>query len=121
MTAVAPERQAMGFALRDLRPWEGLVDAVREGERLGFGRLFIPEIPGGRDAVATLSALADVAGGIGLATGILPMTARGPLVTAMAATTLQERSGGRFVLGLGTGPAAPGALARLGDLVAVLR
>jgi alkanesulfonate monooxygenase SsuD/methylene tetrahydromethanopterin reductase-like flavin-dependent oxidoreductase (luciferase family) len=121
MTAVAPERQAMGFALRDLRPWEGLVDAVREGERLGFGRLFIPEIPGGRDAVATLSALADVAGGIGLATGILPMNAREPLVTAMAATTLQERSGGRFVLGLGTGPAAPGALARLGDLVAVLR
>ncbi len=111
----------MGFALRDVRPWDGLVEAVREGERLGYARLFLPEIPGGRDAVATLSALTDAARRMGLATGVLPMAARTPLATAMAAATLQERSGGRFVLGLGTGPAVPGALGRLGDLVAVLR
>ena len=31
----------------------------------------------------------------------------------MAAATLQERSGGRHILGVGTGPSAPGALERL--------
>jgi alkanesulfonate monooxygenase SsuD/methylene tetrahydromethanopterin reductase-like flavin-dependent oxidoreductase (luciferase family) len=121
MAAVTTSRQALGFALRDVRPWAGLAAAVREGERLGYERLFLPEIPGGRDAVATLSALASEAPGLGLATGILPMTARSALATAMAAATLQERSGGRFVLGLGTGPAAPGALGRLRGLVTTLR
>jgi alkanesulfonate monooxygenase SsuD/methylene tetrahydromethanopterin reductase-like flavin-dependent oxidoreductase (luciferase family) len=121
MAAVTTPRQALGFALRDVRPWDGLVSAVRDGERLGYERLFLPEIPGGRDAVATLSALVPEAPALGLATGILPMTARSALATAMAAATLQERSGGRFVLGLGTGPAVPGALERLRALVAALR
>jgi alkanesulfonate monooxygenase SsuD/methylene tetrahydromethanopterin reductase-like flavin-dependent oxidoreductase (luciferase family) len=39
----------------------------------------------------------------------------------MAAATVQERSGGRLLLGIGTGPAAPGALARLGSTVEALR
>ena len=39
----------------------------------------------------------------------------------MAAATVQERSGGRHVLGLGTGPATPGALERLRAEVASLR
>jgi 5,10-methylenetetrahydromethanopterin reductase len=121
MAAVTTSRQALGFALRDVRPWDGLVAAVRDGERLGYERLFLPEIPGGRDAVATLAALVPEAPGLGLATGILPMTTRSPLAIAMAATTLQERSGGRFVLGLGTGPAGPGALDRLRELVGALR
>ncbi len=121
MAAVRTLRQALGFALRDVRPWDGLVAAVRDGERLGYERLFVPEIPGGRDAVATLASLAPEAPGLGLATGVLPLPARSTLATAMAAATLQERSGGRFVLGLGTGPAVPGALDRLRDLVAALR
>lgn len=121
MAAVTTSRQALGFALRDVRPWDALVATVRDGERLGYERLFLPEIPGGRDAVATLAALAPEAPALGLATGILPMPARSPLATAMAAATLQERSGGRFVLGLGTGPVVPGALARLREHVTSLR
>ena len=39
----------------------------------------------------------------------------------MAAATVQERSGGRLLLGLGTGPAVPGALERLRGTVVALR
>ncbi len=39
----------------------------------------------------------------------------------MAAATVQERSAGRLVLGIGTGPAVPGALDRLRNLVLTIR
>jgi alkanesulfonate monooxygenase SsuD/methylene tetrahydromethanopterin reductase-like flavin-dependent oxidoreductase (luciferase family) len=42
-------------------------------------------------------------------------------LTAMAAATVHERSGGRAILGLGTGPATPGALDELRRRVLVLR
>src|SRR5581483_3393424 len=41
--------------------------------------------------------------------------------TGMAATTVHELSGGGLILGQGTGPAAPGALRRLRELVVALR
>jgi alkanesulfonate monooxygenase SsuD/methylene tetrahydromethanopterin reductase-like flavin-dependent oxidoreductase (luciferase family) len=43
------------------------------------------------------------------------------MLTAMAGATVQERSGGRLVLGLGTGPAVRGALDRLRSLVVGLQ
>lgn len=121
MAAVTDHRQSLGFALRDVRPWAGLIAAVRDGELAGYEHLFLPEIPGGRDAMTTLAALAADAPGLRLGTGVLPMTERSPLATAMAAATLQERSGGRFVLGLGAGAAVNGALERLRAHVIVVR
>jgi alkanesulfonate monooxygenase SsuD/methylene tetrahydromethanopterin reductase-like flavin-dependent oxidoreductase (luciferase family) len=56
-----------------------------------------------------------------LGTGIVPMTSRETLLTAMGAATVHERSGGRLVLGLGTGPVVPGALDRLRGEVRALR
>ena len=52
---------------------------------------------------------------------IIPMSSRTPMLTAMAAAAVHERSLGRLVLGIGTGPAVPGALDRLRELVATLR
>jgi alkanesulfonate monooxygenase SsuD/methylene tetrahydromethanopterin reductase-like flavin-dependent oxidoreductase (luciferase family) len=49
------------------------------------------------------------------------MDARTSMLTAMAAAAVQERSGGRLVLGLGTGPAVSGALDRLRELIGGLR
>jgi alkanesulfonate monooxygenase SsuD/methylene tetrahydromethanopterin reductase-like flavin-dependent oxidoreductase (luciferase family) len=43
------------------------------------------------------------------------------MLLAMAAATVHERSGGRLVLGLGTGDAGRGALEELRDLVAAVR
>jgi alkanesulfonate monooxygenase SsuD/methylene tetrahydromethanopterin reductase-like flavin-dependent oxidoreductase (luciferase family) len=49
------------------------------------------------------------------------MAARTPKLAAMAAATVQERSGGRHILGVGTGGAAPGALDRLRTYVEEIR
>ena len=93
---------------------------MRTGEEAGYDAVFLPEIAG-RDALVTLGALAGETSTLRLATGILPMDSRNLLLTAMAAATVQERSGGRAILGLGTGPAVPGALERLGSRVRSIR
>jgi alkanesulfonate monooxygenase SsuD/methylene tetrahydromethanopterin reductase-like flavin-dependent oxidoreductase (luciferase family) len=49
------------------------------------------------------------------------MRSRTPALAAMAAATVQERSGGRHVLGVGTGGAAAGALDRLRTYVGAIR
>jgi alkanesulfonate monooxygenase SsuD/methylene tetrahydromethanopterin reductase-like flavin-dependent oxidoreductase (luciferase family) len=117
----ANERQPLvGLALRDPYPWPDLAGLVRWAERAGFGAVFLPEV-GARDTLGALAALAGETSEMLLATGVVPIPARSPTLLAMAAATVQERSGGRLVLGLGTGPTMPGALDRLRDVVAALR
>jgi alkanesulfonate monooxygenase SsuD/methylene tetrahydromethanopterin reductase-like flavin-dependent oxidoreductase (luciferase family) len=117
---VTEARPGLGFTLRDPFGWEEFAALAREGERLGYEALFLPEV-GARDVLVALGALAGETSRLTLASGIVPMTSRSPNILAMAAATLHERSSGRFVLGLGTGPAVPGALARLRELVRSLR
>lgn len=110
--------------LRDPLPWDGLARLTRLGEELGYAALFLPEIVA-RDGFAALAALAGETRDLLLGTGVLPMRSRTPLLTAMGAATVQERSGGRLVLGLGTGSAGRGALDELrrtvGDVRSLLR
>jgi len=113
-------RPRSSFALRDPFPWPTIANLVRQGEALGYDSVFLPEIDG-RDALVTLAALAGETETLVLGTGVIPMASRTPMLTAMAAAAVHERSGGRLVLGIGTGPAVPGALDRLRDLVATLR
>jgi F420-dependent oxidoreductase-like protein len=59
----------------------------------------------GSDAVTVLSWIAARTSRIKVGAAILQMPARTPAMTAMTATTLNELSGGRFLLGLGlSGP-----------------
>jgi len=111
---------AMGFALRDALPWADLAGVVRASEQAGYAALFLPEIAG-RDALVTLGALAGETRDLHLATGILPIASRTTLLTAMGAATVHERSGGRLLLGLGTGGIGRGALDRLREEIAGLR
>ena len=115
-------RQPRGtaFALRDPLPWREFSALVRRGEELGYGGVFLPEIAG-RDTLAALTGLAGETSRMLLGTGVVPMGSRSTMLTAMAAATVQERSGGRAILGLGTGAAVPGVLNRLRELVAELR
>lgn len=106
--------------LRDPLPWDGLARLTRLGEDLGYAALFLPEIVA-RDAFAALAALAGETRGLLLGTGVLPMRSRTPLLTAMGAATVQERSSGRLVLGLGTGSVGRGALDELRRMVADVR
>ena len=55
------------------------------------------------DPLVALAAVAGATTRIRLATGIYILPLRHPLVTARAAATLQEASGGRFMLGVGAG------------------
>jgi alkanesulfonate monooxygenase SsuD/methylene tetrahydromethanopterin reductase-like flavin-dependent oxidoreductase (luciferase family) len=122
MASVGAERQpaGLGFALRDPWAWPDFAGLARLGEDLGYAGVFLPEITG-RDALVALAALAAETERLWLGTGVLPMGSRHPLLTAMAAATLDERSGGRAILGLGTGPAVAGASDRLRRMVEALR
>lgn len=122
MPAVSSVRQPSGtaFALRDTLPWADLSAIVRAAEASGYTALFLPEIFG-RDALVTLGALAGETRDLLLGTGVVPMRSRTPLLTAMAAATVQERSGGRLLLGVGTGAPRPGALEELRGFVHALR
>jgi alkanesulfonate monooxygenase SsuD/methylene tetrahydromethanopterin reductase-like flavin-dependent oxidoreductase (luciferase family) len=122
MAGMAEVRQprATALALRDPLAWQVFAGAARLAEELGYGAVFLPEIAG-RDTLAALTGLAGETSRLMLGTGVVPMGSRSTMLTAMAAATVQERSGGRAILGLGTGAAVPGVLDRLRELVAELR
>jgi len=83
-------------------PW--MVDYVREAERLGVDAVWLPEF-WGYDALTPLGALAQATDTIRLGTAIVQLGSRTPATLATSAMTLQELSGGRFVLGVGaSGP-----------------
>src|SRR2546427_11619181 len=82
--------------------------------------MFMPEV-GARDVLAALTGIAGETGGLLLGSGVLPLPARSPRLLAQAGATVQERSNGRLILGLGTGPAVRGALNRRRATVAMPR
>ncbi len=111
---------ATAFALRDPYPWRDLAGLARRGEQLGYRAVFLPEV-GSRDTLATLTGLAGETADLILGSGVVPLPSRAPRLLAAAAATVEERAGGRFILGIGTGPPDPGALDRLRMTVAMLR
>ncbi len=116
-----PQRgQRTGVALRDPLPWHEFVQVVESAEQAGYEALFLPEIAG-RETFATLAAVAGVTSALLLGNGIAPMTSRRAQTTAMAAATVHELSGGRMILGLGSGTSFRGALERLRAYVSQVR
>ncbi len=78
-----------------------LIDCVRAAEACGYESFWMPE-SWERDAFSLLAELAAATERIGLGTGIVNVFSRSPALLAMSAATLDEMSGGRFSLGLGT-------------------
>jgi len=77
---------------------------IQEADRLGFHSVWSAEAYGS-DAVTPLAWIAGQTERIHVASGIMQMPARTPAMTAMTASTLDQLSGGRFLLGLGvSGP-----------------
>jgi len=105
-----------GFALRDPLPWSDLSAIVRAAETAGYGALWLPQVTA-RDPFVALGALAGETRELLLATGVVPMRSRTAMSSAMAAATVHERSGGRMVLGMGTGSVGRGALDELRSYV----
>jgi F420-dependent oxidoreductase-like protein len=119
----------LGYWGRGGAPQEQL-DLARDAEALGFDSLWAAEAYGS-DAATVLAWLAHGTRTIKLGSAIFQLPARSAAMTAMTAATLDQLSGGRFRLGLGTsGPqVAEGwhgqrfarPLQRTRDYVAVVR
>ncbi len=77
------------------------VALAEEAERLGFDSVWTSEA-WGADAVTPLAWIAARTHRIALGTAIMQMPARTPATTAMTVATLDQLSGGRVRLGLGT-------------------
>src|SRR5580698_1541828 len=77
------------------------LEIVQEAEKLGYDSVWTAEAYGS-DAATVLSWLAGQTSKIRLGAGIFQMPARSPAMTAMTAATIDQLSGGRMILGLGT-------------------
>ena len=80
------------------------LEMIRRAESLGFDSVFTAEAYG-NDAVTTATWIAAKTTKIKVGTAIMQMPARTPAMAAMTAQTLDQLSGGRFILGLG--PSGP--------------
>ena len=111
-------------------PPSGVVEAVKEADKLGFHSLWTAEAYGS-DALTPLAWWGSQTSQIKLGTGIAQMSARTPAATAMSAMTLDHLSAGRMILGLGaSGPQVvegwygqpyPKPLARTREYVDIVR
>jgi F420-dependent oxidoreductase-like protein len=90
----------MGYAPPGTSPLE-LIVLAQEAERLGFDSAWAAEA-WGTDAVSVLAWLAATTSTIKIGSAIMQIPGRTPANCAMTAMTLDQLSGGRFLLGLGT-------------------
>lgn len=77
------------------------VEAAVSAESAGFASVWTSELH--RTAVVPAAAIAAATRSVDVGTAIALAFVRSPLVTALTALDLDELSGGRFILGLGTG------------------
>lgn len=88
------------FDSAGLLPSEAVVEGALLAEKKGFDTVWKGET-NSRDPVVLLSAIAARTRSVKIATSILHIFARSPVATGIMATTLDELSCGRFMLGLG--------------------
>jgi F420-dependent oxidoreductase-like protein len=77
------------------------LDIVTEAERLGYDSVWAAEAYGS-DAATVLGWIAGQTERIKIGSAIFQMPARSPAMTAMTAATLDQLSGGRMLLGIGS-------------------
>ena len=77
------------------------LELVKEAESAGFDSVWAAEAYGS-DAATVLAWLAAQTSRIRIGSAIFQMPARSPAMTAMTAATLDQLSGGRMLLGIGT-------------------
>jgi probable F420-dependent oxidoreductase len=78
----------------------GMIDLVRRVDALGYEEVWSLESYT-TEAFSPLAAVAMVTEKMRLGTAIVPVFTRPPALIAMSAMTVQQLSGGRFVLGMG--------------------
>jgi len=81
--------------------YKALLDKVQIADAVGVHSAWVPEA-WGRDAFTTLALLADRTKNLQLGTAIVNIYSRTPAALAQHFATLDELSGGRMIIGLGT-------------------
>jgi len=93
-----------GAASGRKRDFDEQVDYVVEAEKLGVDTVWTAEA-WGQDAISPLAYIGARTSRIRLGTGIMQISARAPVMTAMTALTMASITNDRFILGLGaSGP-----------------
>ena len=92
-----------GVWLYPAAPAPKLVDAVVRAEEIGLDEIWIADEGIARDPMAVLAAAAPKTSTIQLAVGVTSPLLRHAGAIAATAATVDELSGGRFLLGLGVG------------------
>jgi F420-dependent oxidoreductase-like protein len=100
VTSVLP-RIGVVLPYTDRVPREETVEFVQEADRLGYESVWVAEAYG-YDAITLLSLLACRTERIQLGTGIINVFSRTPALIGQTIAGLDEISGGRAILGLGT-------------------
>ncbi len=104
-TAMTAGRRGVGLTPMETRR-DVMVRTARLADELGYEVFALPE-GWGLDSTAVLAEIALSTERIRLASGVLSVWGRTPGTLAMTAATLDQISGGRYVLGLGA--STPGA------------
>jgi len=119
----APDRLSIGLSLPLLTEGQIVADfsqqiaLARQADQLGFAALWVRDVPlnsadypdpvGHLDPWVFLGALASHTQRIALISGAIVLTLRHPLHIAKGAVSVNTLSGGRFILGLGSGDRPP--------------
>jgi F420-dependent oxidoreductase-like protein len=79
----------------------GLIADATRAESAGFTSFWMPQVPGYLDAMTAVALLGQATERIELATAVVPIQTRHPMIMAQQALTTQVACGGRFTLGVG--------------------
>jgi F420-dependent oxidoreductase-like protein len=92
------------FGYWGAQPADNYIPLAQEAEKAGWDSVWVAE-SWGNDAFTFAAWIASNTSRIQIGTGVVQIAARTPTATAMAATTIDHISKGRFILGLGvSGP-----------------
>jgi len=101
MTATTLPRLGVMLPYTDIAPRQEIVEFVQLADRLGYESVWVPEAYG-YDGITMLTLLACSTERIQLATGIINVFSRTPALIGQTIAGLDDISGGRAILGLGT-------------------
>src|ERR1700756_3191650 len=79
----------------------GLIEDGTRAESAGFASFWMPQVPGYLDAMTAVALLGLATDNIELATAVVPIQTRHPMIMAQQALTTQVACDGRFTLGIG--------------------
>ena len=97
-----PKVREFGVGFESLSARE-FVSHAKRAEELGFGTFWVPEDPFYRGAFTLAAAVACSTSKMKVGLGIINPYTRHPSLTAMEFAALDELSGGRAIMGIGTG------------------